>query len=142
MSISLNNHEQRIKALENKSSSSNFQLTELWSGSIIDLNINMTLTQSDSKFDLIGVLMTSGIGRCLTTILPLKYIIAYNGLIIRGRRRTVFIDRKSDTLYRLSDGEGDVSGERVTKIYGLKIYYIFRYNICEILKLISPILKF
>ena len=121
MSISLNDHENRIKALENKTGSSSFQLTELWSGSIINLGTDMPLTQSDSEFDLIGVLMTSGIGGCLTTILPLKYIIAYNGLIIKGRRRTIFIDRKSNTLYRLSEGEGDMSGERVTKIYGLKI---------------------
>lgn len=53
MSVSLNDHENRIKVLENKSTSSNYSETLLWSGS--NLTGSVTLSQPISNFNMLCI---------------------------------------------------------------------------------------
>lgn len=70
MAISLNNHESRIKALEDKQVQNKTQITKLWSGSLGTGNI--TLSQSIDNFDMIvgyGA-SDSGDDRFFTVLIP------------------------------------------------------------------------
>lgn len=143
MSISLKNHEDRINVLENKANS----------GSAI-------------RKQLLGRL-TSGTGNLSDSIQNYTLIIVY-GIDTDGGNKEILHchDAASidiNTVYDLPGSAGDKGNDYmyykfpswnqvtitvnrytngIMRVIGLKIYYIFRYNIYKILKLISPILKF
>lgn len=139
MSISLNNHENRIKVLEDKTSSSTLGTVELLL-SRGQHSGNKTLSKNITNFTFIIMLFEYG-GSIFTPItMPTS--------LCRTEGRSYFlratggwgVDYKfpSDTVINVSPQRSSA----YSTVYGLKIYYIFRYNIYKMLKLISPILKF
>ena len=136
MSISLKNHEDRIEVLENRILSSGYSETILWSGNNANNGFVATLSQSWKNFKILiffGYADSRYSSACYVTSL------LSNGMGLNHVYKDYgLINIKSDTSISFPD-QLDVS---IRKIVGLKIYYIFRYNIYKILKLISPILKF
>lgn len=136
MSISLKNHEDRIKALENRILSSGYSETILWSGNNWNNGFVATLSQSWKNFKILlffGYAENRHSSTCYITSL------LSNGMVLNHTYKDYgTINIKSDTSISFPD-QSDIG---IYKIVGLKIYYIFRYNIYKMLKLISPILKF
>ena len=154
MSISLSDHENRISILENKSKSytSAFILnnkTNLTTSSLLKYNFSQYV-----DYDFVYIAFDAWGSQY-----NYDYQVANEGLIPIGLLKQMWCQR---TL--MWGGSGPLESEGVKlflsgnelqvkyvgtqgygaiwKIIALKIYYIFRYNIYKILKLISPILKF
>ena len=144
MSISLKNHEDRIKVLENKAvTSGKLIIKDLWSGNVESIGSIMNLNEADTNYQLIGVLtLNNHYGYTKSRIWGINHVIERKGVFCDCWGRDFWIQRVSATQYKIVDRNAGDGSDRFTRIFGLKIYYIFRYNICEILKLISPILKF
>ena len=146
MSISLNNHETRITALENR----DVRWDNFISNSVNISSQNPVKICSYDKdlYDIGFVIWTHDSGSSSDheqiTMLPIGRH-EYDATIMRvdqsGQNEEIHIVVKEDTVYGYSSGSNTYDNY-VLGFWGLKIYYIFRYNICEILKLISPILKF
>lgn len=134
MSISLNNHEQRIKVLENgdKYTMSSQLLNTTKSG-------NLTTLYNISNYDfLIFWIIESNVCYGVYWIPYLEFKTSGVSFEIGGLSNSVEFKYVNDTtVYKQPH-----SVSWLIKLWGLKIYYIFRYNIYKILKLISPILKF
>lgn len=167
MSISLNNHEQRIVALEKIKNSlgkiESFTLPNLTTAKTKLDGIDKIMLLNDtrkqisvpdmSNFDFIWIRATHDDGTIPATfdniLIPInvlkqvKTISTWNGASMwNGASKCVLeVSFVNDTTINLYTGDYSVSGV-YSPLYFLKIYYIFRYNIYKMLKLISPILKF
>lgn len=146
MSISLNNHETRITALENRY----IRWDSFINNSVKISSQNRVKICSYNK-DLysVGFVIWTHDGDSLPghqqiTMLPIGYH-AYDTTIMRtdqsGHNEEIHVVVEEGEVYGYSYGS-NIYDNYILGFWGLKIYYIFRYNICEILKLISPILKF
>lgn len=149
MSISLKNHEDRIKALENKT-----QLFKVADGTFDEMCELLVYIPSNA-INLFLAITIGGIGqsgipsddRYDRWFVPLMYLTEYKhqnkikiyeGALISWPKKDV----NGWHAYRIIE-DGDESHDNYYQLIAeLKIYYIFRYNIYKILKLISPILKF
>ena len=148
MSISLNqinssvsNHESRIKKLEEASSSAG-------SGKMVQLLGTLgsgvgNLSDSVRNYAVIIVYANnsnSWIPFCHSGA-AIEFGLSYNCPGSTGEQHNDWLFYKFNNEKQIQiTSQRSMSGFR--KIVGLKIYYIFRYNIYKILKLISPILKF
>ena len=135
MSISLNNHEQRIRALETgeKYTMSPQLLNTTKNG-------NLTTLQNMSNYDfLIFWLIIGDICYGVYWIPYLEFKTSGMNFEIGGTSYAIEFKYVNDTTI-WKEPISDITW--LIKLWGLKIYYIFRYNIYKILKLISPILKF
>ena len=135
MSISLNNHEQRIKILEDKKYYGEYDV--LFKGSQLQVELG-DLT----KYNFLLVMLKSDIydGQGGNSLVYLNTMWDENIFCghVASASIAMFSVSQSGTL-KVLESMGQVYCKQVI---GLKIYYIFRYNIYKILKLISPILKF
>ncbi len=129
MSISLEDHESRIKVLENKVSSG-YSETVLWSG---DSNsTSFTLSEPVTNFDLIcfynGWESLSGpwCTIVLTSILVSSEIDIFSGSDMTSTIGRYIKVRASGNKIRVSNRDATA---RMLKIVGLKLYYNFSYNI-------------
>lgn len=145
MSISLNDHERRIKALENRPAGS-YSETVLWSGNSRDTTF--TLSQPVTDFKLLCFYNSWTIDRSgpWCTIVPVSLITNNHVDLFAGSDMASSIGRYI---------RAKASGNKITlslhdcacvmyKIIGLKIYYIFRYNILNkfIRSINSRLIKF
>lgn len=115
MSISLKNHEDRIKALEDRTLSSGYSETVIWSGSNSSHGFVANLSQSWKNFKILGFFGYSE-SRYSTTYYITSLI--SNGMTLNhtyGDYGSILI--KSDTMISFPD-QGDIS---IHKIIGLKI---------------------
>ena len=139
MSISLKNHEDRIKVLENKANSSNLGTVEILL-SRGQHSGDKTLAKNITSFTFIIMLFEHD-GSIFTPITMPTRLCQTEGRSYFLRATGAWgVDYKfpSDTIINVRPQRSSA----YSTVYGLKIYYIFRYNIYKILKLISPILKF
>ena len=135
MSISLKNHEQRIRALETgeKYTMSPQLLNTTKSG-------NLTTLQNMSNYDFLIFWIINGTVCYGVYWIPyLEFKTSGVNFEIGGTSNSVKFKYVNDTTV-WKEPISDITW--LIKLWGLKIYYIFRYNIYKILKLISPILKF
>ena len=135
MSISLSDHEQRIKVLENgdKYAMSSQLLNTTKSG-------NLTTLYNISNYNfLIFWIITGNVCYGVYWIPYLDFKTSGVSFEIGGVSSSVEFKYVNDTTVWKEPING-ISW--LIKLWGLKIYYIFRYNIHKMLKLISPILKF
>lgn len=142
MSISLKNHEDRIKALENKASSSSLKFTQLYYN--MNHSTSIKFSQSLDNFDFVFFVgRNSNYAVRSYHAIPVNLLKSYS---IPERKDTVICANAQDTFQgyiTLNDFKvASANNMTLIAVWGLKIYYIFRYNIYKILKLISPILKF
>lgn len=135
MSISLNNHEQRIRILEDKKYYGEYDV--LFKGSQLQVELG-DLT----KYNFLLVMLKSDVyngqgGNSLVYLNSMWDEDIFCGHVANASV-AMFSVSQSGTL-KVLESVGQVYCKQVI---GLKIYYIFRYNIYKMLKLISPILKF
>ena len=141
MAISMNNHESRIKALE-RSNSGNARCVELCS--TIKANGAYTINESYTNFDfIVGVSNPGGInssGVMLVKLFPLTSTQSFTLGIGEANQTLVKISFSSATKVNVTW----LFGNFQLRLFGLKIYYIFRYNIYNkiILRIISKISHF
>lgn len=135
MSISLNNHEQRIKVLEDKKYYGEFDV--LFKGSQLQVNLGDL-----SKYNFLLVMLKSDLynGQGGNSLVYLNSMYGEN--IFCGHVTNTSVAMFSVSQSGVLNVQQSVGNVYCKQVIGLKIYYIFRYNICEILKLISPILNF
>ena len=142
MSISLNNHEQRIKTLEGSVSNKRPVYKELYRGT--QWTNKITFSESLDNFDFVVFVGSNGNG--LVRSYGIQFVELLKKISIPEARDTVICDNAMDSSQGIITLNGwterSNNNMRIIGVYGLKIYYIFRYNIYKILKLISPILKF
>ena len=146
MSISLNNHETRITALENR----DVRWDSFISNSVnISSQNRVKICSYDKDLYDVGFIIWTHDGDSSPnheqiTMIPIGRH-DYDATIMRvdqsGQNEEIHIVVELGDVYGYSSGSNTYDNY-VLGFWGLKIYYIFRYNICEILKLISPILKF
>lgn len=150
MSISLNDHEIRIKALENKSY--RFKCDILFDGYIkIGHGQTKDLSGDFTSYELLSIWYSAqGTHRTdesdLQVTIPVSALSSgidcYAQEYVDSYTQGYKISLVGNDLRVTSRYFANKEYPAIKRIVGLKIYYIFRYNICEILKLISPILKF
>ena len=123
MSISLSNHEDRIKTLENRSIYE-MSKTVLWSGKSYDNGLVVNLSQSYTDFDML--LMTA---EANGLYLNHKY---YDTSLMKVGNIFSHVDEalgsfviNSTTKFTFQD-QADIG---IMNIIGLKLYYNFSYNI-------------
>lgn len=126
MAISLNDHEDRIKALE-QSNSGNSRCVELCS--TIKANGEYTINENYTNFDfIVGVANPGGINS--SGVMPVKLF-----PLTSTQSLTLGVGEANQTLVKISFSSA--TKVNVTwfhnnfqlRLFGLKIYYIFRYNI-------------
>lgn len=132
MSISMNDHERRIKDLEDYQSDSKIKFTLLWKGmQYSDPKIQIKLSQSVLNFNAFLILHHEA--GYVDYIKPTVYfvnLIEKNKFLLTIRRRCLCTLIQNGTVIELTEVyDGSPSGDCIRAVYGLKIYYIFRYNI-------------
>ena len=130
MSISLNslnntanNHESRIKALENKTSSGYYSEVILWSGNNWNNGFVATLSQSWKNFKILVFLGNAG--EMYSTAFYPTSLLTHGTKLCHTYLNYGTIKINNDTQISFPD-QGDVG---IYKIIGLKLYYSFSYNI-------------
>lgn len=147
MSISLNDHERRIKALENNQSNSKIKFTLLWKGmQYSNPGAQIKLSQSVLNFNAFLILHHEA--GYIDYMLPDVYfnnLIENNKFLLSIRRRCLCTFLNNGNILEISNTfDGQASGDCIRAVYGLKIYYIFRYNILNkfIRSINSRLIKF
>lgn len=142
MAISMNNHESRIKALETTSSMKS-SITKIWSGDVLfSGSINLGSLSAYKILIIVG-----GDGTTLEDYVPIPItgetmnfqMGDYVGRTVHSINTSTGVISYTGTYYGSAHGNN-----KFHRIYGLKIYYIFRYNIYNkiILRIISKINHF
>ena len=143
MSISLNNHEQRIKTLESqKSTMSGFR--QYFTNTVTSIDVNSWIKQGYNVFIVFCDPNINYDGHINTAVLVPEVSTAFQSYHHYEYGRNVgyhHVQLINGVIKSWMSG-ATVSKPDIHTVIGLKIYYIFRYNIYKILKLISPILKF
>lgn len=143
MSISLSNHEDRIKTLENSKGVGS--ITSVWTSSTVnDLSTRTVTVDTNATHYICIVYVNQDLLKAMQPVLVGKFnsnkeIELFHNAYGNGSDGKCYIsyDGVKTITARVSSGNCGINA-----VIGLKIYYIFRYNIYKILKLISPILKF
>lgn len=127
MSISLNNHESRIKALENKANNGSVRVTKLASGS-------GGLSEPITNFDIVQIRTSEraadGWGNSFCCIVVASYSIGDainmgNGIVGEGNSGAQIKFTSSTSIGVIQS----TYGTSINGVWGLKLYYNFSYNI-------------
>lgn len=124
MSISVNDHEKRIKALENHQSDSKIKFTLLWKGmeySRVGTKIPLSQTITSFNAFLVSYHVAGYIDYVKSTVYFMN-LIENNKFLLEIRRRCLctFID--NGTVLKITDAfDGEISGDCIRAVYGLKI---------------------
>ena len=132
MEISLSNHEDRIKKLENNTSSG-FTLKQLFSGSN---SSEVTLNDNINNFDAIYILSNQNIGTIhedINIIFKPEYNTTRHGNHVSSVAAFSYV--ASNNTIRITYNWGNTTS--IIKVYGLKLYYNFSYNIYRLASSIS-----
>ena len=126
MAISLSNHEDRIKALENKSLQlSNIKVDKLWTGDITN-NTKLSIPNLNN-YNIVWIKVNFYYIGCYVCIRGTK-----NGIgddIGDGHKTQAWITLNNDNTLSYEVTIWDYSSRRLLEVWGLKLYYNFSYNI-------------
>ena len=133
----LTQHENRIKALENKANSSGGKMVELWSGGHSGGNLNIPNHNFDDYAIIIGHCDCSGSGGDEVMHYSTNLFCPTNRY---GARSNCFCDLGGDDaagMYLVDNHTIKFTGWAgvwLQHVYGLKLYYNFSYNIYNLAK--------
>lgn len=122
-------HENRIKALENRPTSTT-EIQTLWSGFVSGPSNTINLNLSDDKYNFIEFLSRGQTSENYMSMIISKEHLIEKGVVVECVNRWIWLRRESSTVYKVYNASnGEPGKDGISKIVGLKLYYNFSYNI-------------
>ena len=122
-------HENRIKALENRPTSTT-EIQTLWSGFVSGPSNTITLNSSDDKYNFIEFLSKGQTSANYISMIISKEHLIERGVVVECANRWLWLRRESSTVYKVFNASnGEAGKDGISAIVGLKLYYNFSYNI-------------